>query len=85
MVWSIMKNQLHDYEPQLTNKEELEKALLEIWLGIPQTKIDESVATFHYRFEMCNQTLVGCISYLLSAGRKRVKDTDKIDREHTHK
>ena len=82
MVWGIMKNHLYDYEPQPTNKKELENALLVIWDKIDQETINMLVSSFQRRLEMCLEANGGSISHLLSSGRKRIKKTDKIDRDY---
>ena len=70
MVWAIMKNRLHDFNPQPTNKKQLEEALLIIWEGIDQETINNLVKSFQNRLELCVETHGGSISHLLSSRRK---------------
>lgn len=82
MLWAILKNRLCDVEPQPSNQEELEEALLTLWDDLEQDIIDDIVSTFENRLKMCADVFGGSISHFLSAGRKEVKDTDIFDRQN---
>lgn len=82
MLWSILKSRLCDVEPQLSNQEELEEALLKLWDDLEQDIIDDLFSTFENRLKMSADVFGGNISHFLSTGRKEVKDTDIFDRQN---
>ena len=83
MIWSIMKNKLASREVQPENQEELEEILLDIWDNeIEQDLINDLVMSFEYRLEMCRDVYGGSISHFLSAGRRRIYETDLIDKSY---
>ncbi len=53
MVWAIMKNRLHDFNPQPTNKKQLEEALLIIWEGIDQETINNLLKCMEAAYPTC--------------------------------
>ena len=81
MLWAILKSRLCDVEPQPSNQEELEEALM-LWNNLEQDLIDDLVSTFEKRLRMCVDVFGGCISHFLSAGRNEIKDTDIFDRQN---